>query len=373
MSLKSIVQAYQSMYEAKKAAKDYDGDGKIESGTDEYMGSRDKAIKKAMAKKGMKKEEIENVFAEIEEHHQKDADGNVIEHDENPRPEEEIADDLAPASVEEGSVYGMYKGSGKPSGAMAAFAKKDKKKAPRMQKGAMAYDGPNKAASEAKDRLMAKAKEKRKNMGETLQSLLDTLEEGAELDKYDAVVAYLIDEQLAEDFDHAQRIMVTLKPELVEEVYQNQLIESEKLAKKAYERAKTLGARRRSSYEYRKKGSYGVGKNERAGYNLSQSQSSRNTSPATQGGPQTGGGPKSFGYAKHKSNPVKSKSGYDSGGEGHQKKADTKVTMKKDGKTPLKTPRYKYSTKQRDQMGYYGRMEKRDPKKNPKHEANKKK
>ena len=54
------------MYEAKKAAKDYDGDGKIESGTDEYMGSRDKAIKKAMAKKGMKKEEIENVFAEIE-------------------------------------------------------------------------------------------------------------------------------------------------------------------------------------------------------------------------------------------------------------------------------------------------------------------
>ena len=223
MSLKSIVQAYQSMYEAKKAAKDYDGDGKIESGTDEYMGSRDKAIKKAMAKKGMKKEEIENVFAEIEEHHQKDADGNVIEHDENPRPEEEIADDLAPASVEEGSVYGMYKGSGKPSGAMAAFAKKDKKKAPRMQKGAMAYDGPNKAASEAKDRLMAKAKEKRKNMGETLQSLLDTLEEGAELDKYDAVVAYLIDEQLAEDFDHAQKIMGTLKSELVEEIYRDQL------------------------------------------------------------------------------------------------------------------------------------------------------
>ena len=33
-----------------KAKKDYDGDGKIESGTAEYMGSRDKAIKKAMAK-----------------------------------------------------------------------------------------------------------------------------------------------------------------------------------------------------------------------------------------------------------------------------------------------------------------------------------
>ena len=35
----------------KKAAKDYDGDGKVESGKDEYFGSRDKAIKKAMGKK----------------------------------------------------------------------------------------------------------------------------------------------------------------------------------------------------------------------------------------------------------------------------------------------------------------------------------
>lgn len=35
--------------EIKKAKKDYDGDGKIESSKDEYMGSRDKAIKKAMS------------------------------------------------------------------------------------------------------------------------------------------------------------------------------------------------------------------------------------------------------------------------------------------------------------------------------------
>ena len=34
----------------KKAAKDYDGDGKVESSKDEYFGSRDKAIKKAMGK-----------------------------------------------------------------------------------------------------------------------------------------------------------------------------------------------------------------------------------------------------------------------------------------------------------------------------------
>lgn len=42
---------YQKVYESKKKAdKDYDGDGKVESGTAEYMGSRDKAIKKAMGK-----------------------------------------------------------------------------------------------------------------------------------------------------------------------------------------------------------------------------------------------------------------------------------------------------------------------------------
>ncbi|MEO5366826.1 MAG: hypothetical protein H7831_10840 [Magnetococcus sp. WYHC-3] len=34
----------------KKANKDYDGDGKIESGSDEYLGSRSNAIKKAVAK-----------------------------------------------------------------------------------------------------------------------------------------------------------------------------------------------------------------------------------------------------------------------------------------------------------------------------------
>ena len=34
----------------KKADKDYDGDGKVESGKEEYFGSKDKAIKKAMGK-----------------------------------------------------------------------------------------------------------------------------------------------------------------------------------------------------------------------------------------------------------------------------------------------------------------------------------
>ena len=106
------------------AAKDYDGDGKIESGKDEYFGSKDKAIKKAMAKRVKKEslsdwrgdlsdlieivaepeekaekkvkegkvnnkvvinpkisEAIEEIGGEVLEHHQKDADGNTIPHD----------------------------------------------------------------------------------------------------------------------------------------------------------------------------------------------------------------------------------------------------------------------------------------------------
>jgi len=53
--------------EGKKAKKDYDGDGKVESGEDEYMGSRDKAIKKAMASKKKIKESIARYIAEDEE------------------------------------------------------------------------------------------------------------------------------------------------------------------------------------------------------------------------------------------------------------------------------------------------------------------
>ena len=79
--------------------------------------------------------------------------------------------------------------------------------------------------------------------------------------------------------------------------------ESEKLAQGASDRARKLGAMRR-----KKEGSNrGMYKSERAGYNLSQSQRSQNASLETQRGNQTGGGAKPFGFARNKSNPVKSK------------------------------------------------------------------
>jgi len=92
---------------------DIDNDGDVDK-SDKYLANRRKAIGKAMQK----------------EHHQKDADGKVIEHE----GEKEVNE--------------------------------EEMKAPRMQKGAMAYDGPNKPASEAKDRIIAKMRAKRKTMRE---------------------------------------------------------------------------------------------------------------------------------------------------------------------------------------------------------------
>ena len=60
--------------------------------------------------------------------------------------------------------------------------------APRMQKGAMAYDGPNKAASEAKDRVMAKAKRKGPKPTVTI-------------DKPDSLVSMKVSKGYKESFD----------------------------------------------------------------------------------------------------------------------------------------------------------------------------
>ena len=73
--------------EEKKAAKDYDGDGKVESGKAEYFGSRDKAIKKAMGKKvkhdcsSKVKHEEYGIGECIKEMHTLDEDGNITHYD----------------------------------------------------------------------------------------------------------------------------------------------------------------------------------------------------------------------------------------------------------------------------------------------------
>ena len=77
-------------------------------------------------------------------------------------------------------------------------------------------------ASGVKDTVKFAGKVKKAVVGETLQALLDTLEEGAELDKFDAVLAYLIDEEIAEDFDAANEVMVKLNESLVDEIFEQQ-------------------------------------------------------------------------------------------------------------------------------------------------------
>lgn len=51
MAVESIKDRLYRALNEKKAAKDFDGDGKVEKSSDEWKGSRDKAIKKAMGKK----------------------------------------------------------------------------------------------------------------------------------------------------------------------------------------------------------------------------------------------------------------------------------------------------------------------------------
>ena len=185
--------AYAEIQE-KMAKKDHDGDGKIETGKEEYFGARDKAIKKAMKK----------------EHHEKDADGKVIEHDVEEVEEAMVvtnADKKGNTPAYQNFKKGMKsKTTGKPMykaadhmkeeeihpddnvlspeelervaelsrewdakmeegyGGKPMMSKGGEVKPPRTAKGAMAYDGPNKAASEAKDRLIAKTKAKREAM-----------------------------------------------------------------------------------------------------------------------------------------------------------------------------------------------------------------
>ena len=186
MDLKSIAEAYQSIQEGKvnaglqayldkKKGKKENGEEKEEENGKESKGSKPDFLdldkdgdKKEPMKKAAKekKEETEYNYVnaylgelkktskeeetEVVEHHQKDAEGKVIEH------EEEATG--TPSSVEEEKTV-----------------------------------------------------------------LEQLAENNRDIDAFEAVVSYLIDEKLAESWEQAEKIMATLKPELVQEVYQNQL------------------------------------------------------------------------------------------------------------------------------------------------------
>ena len=134
-----------------------------------------------------------------------------------------------------------------------------------------------------------------------------------------------------------------LKNEEVEEFE-----ESEKVAAGALKKAQKLGAERRK----REGVNRGMGKNERAGYKLSQAARSSDSSLETQ------------------RTKKKRAAGDDTSQIGHYKKRDEKQTVGKRGK-PLKQAKYKLSLSQRVDHHSNKALNRRDPKQNPKHTANK--
>ena len=149
------------------------------------------------------------------EHHQKDADGKVIEHEDEasgtPSSVEEESDNYVKTYLDELSkkTLGSYiKKATSDRSTDLGNAKNMKHAAKLVKKGEKREKGIHTAV----DKITKE------------ETVLEQLaENGREIDAFEAVISYLIDEGFAESWEEAQDIMTTLKPELVEEVYQNQL------------------------------------------------------------------------------------------------------------------------------------------------------
>ena len=158
---------------------DVDNDGDKDK-SDSYLLNRRKVISKAIKKESV--EEVEEAYTVTNADKKgntpayqnfkkgmKGKDGKPLYKAADHMKEEEIHPDdnvLSPEELERVAELSrewdakMEEGyGGKPM-----MSKGGEVKPPRTAKGAMAYDGPNKAASEAKDRLVAKAKAKREAM-----------------------------------------------------------------------------------------------------------------------------------------------------------------------------------------------------------------
>ena len=281
----------------KLAKKDYDGDGKIETGTQEYMGSRDKAIKKAMAKEEYS---WRDGFAELIEKKHKEEKKITGEGVNNAKLIKVFPDEVK-------EMYGSDAGTGattekKPDPQIASQQKKQAmlKKQVLMKKlqAVRAGAGSDITSSYKTDKKLTEGEDKPEvpsdtgditfDAGGAIPTTIKAIGDPRELETA---------MKLKKTMLRASGLNMSHEPEgdTIEET-------SEKLAQKAQDFARAKGAKRRKSSDPR-----GIYKSERQGYNLSQSQRSQNVSPETQRGPQTGGGPKSFGFARNKSNPIKSK------------------------------------------------------------------
>ena len=118
----------------KKAKKDYDGDGKIESGAKEYRGVVHNKIQKA---KGGKADGQDT--SSVKEHHQKDANGNPVEHG-----------DGTPSNVDEAKIDQIDPKNKRNRRNIAKFGKQTKP-----------YDPPGKAYKNEMGKFLQKQRKER--------------------------------------------------------------------------------------------------------------------------------------------------------------------------------------------------------------------
>ena len=242
MDLKEIAEAYQNVYEKKldpvgKEDGDVDNDGDKDS-SDSYLMKRRKAIAKAMKKEEIEKEEVQQMdefvgaamgalkvaskagpalkgvaqgvsaLSGLMKKKPKAAPTPKPEPQPEPQPDRPSPDLPSKPDTPSPSPdpQPVPKPTPKPT---KPVPPKPKKVAEHHQKDA------NGKVIEHEDTTPSSVEEKT-----VLEQLI---ENGREIDAFEAVISYLIDEGFAKSWEEAQDIMVTLKPELVQEVYQNQL------------------------------------------------------------------------------------------------------------------------------------------------------
>ena len=255
MDLKGIAEAYQSVYEKKldpvgKEDGDVNNDGKKDS-TDSYLMNRRNAIEKSMKDKGKSMKKTDDKKDKMEEVQQVDeVVGALVGSAVGSKVLPGLIGKAAPGFAASGIGKALTsKAAGAAIGAGAGemldpFKKgKDKKPLQAAIGGGVAGAAASKVAGLA-DKIPGKtvkppmktehhqkdADGKVIEHDDTTPSSVEELtvleqlaENGRDIDAFEAVISYLIDEGFAKSWEEAQDIMITLKPELVEEVYQSQL------------------------------------------------------------------------------------------------------------------------------------------------------
>tara|TARA_B100001057_G_scaffold490573_1_gene579109 strand:- start:442 stop:1449 length:1008 start_codon:yes stop_codon:yes gene_type:complete len=249
MDLRAIAEAYQNVYEKKldpvgKEDGDVNNDGKKDS-TDSYLINRRDAIAKSMKDKGKAMKKSDDKKDKMEEVGQVDEVvgalvGGAIGSQVLPGVMGKIAGKGLIGKALTSKAAGAAIGAG--AGEMLDPLKKGKDKNPvgAAAAGAIAptigklaggmvkssYEPEGSVVEHHQKDTDGKVIEHEDTTPSSVEekTVLEQLaENGRDIDSFEAVISYLIDEGFANSWEEAQDIMITLKPELVEEVYQSQL------------------------------------------------------------------------------------------------------------------------------------------------------